>query len=86
MRASTEVAFAMWLERVGKQWQYEPLAFRLSTGRRYVPDFYLPAEDYCYEVKGRETHEAMAKYEEFASEHSCSLITVADLEERLGLT
>jgi hypothetical protein len=85
MRAATEVAWAMWLDKVGKLWQYEPTAFRLSSGRRYVPDFYVPEEQCWHEVKGRETDEAMAKYKEFAKEHACILITVAEIEQRLGL-
>jgi hypothetical protein len=86
MRAATEVAWAMWLDKVGMQWQYEPSAFRLSSGRRYVPDFYLPEQHCWHEVKGRETDEAMKKYEEFAKEHACELVAVADIEQRLGLT
>lgn len=86
MRAATEVAWAIWLDKAGKQWQYEPSAFRLSAGRRYVPDFYLPEEHCWHEVKGRETAEAMKKYEEFAKEHPCELITVSVIEQRLGLT
>ena len=85
MRAATEVAWAMWLDKQGTPWLYEPKAFLLSTGLRYIPDFYLPEQDSWHEVKGRETDLAMAKYQEFASNHSCRLISVSEIEEGLGL-
>lgn len=85
MRAATEVAWATWLDRAGKTWKYEPKAFRLSTGRRYVPDFFLAEDDCWHEVKGRETAGAMAKYEEFARNHRCRLVTVPEIEQALGL-
>jgi hypothetical protein len=85
MRAATEVAWATWLDRTGKAWKYEPNAFLLSNGRRYVPDFFLPEESCWHEVKGRETADTMAKYEEFARDHRCQIITVPVIEQALGM-
>ena len=85
MRAATEVAWATWLDRAGKAWKYEPKAFLLSTGRRYVPDFFLAEDDCWHEVKGREPADAMANYEEFARDHRCRIVTVPEIEQALGL-
>lgn len=84
MRAATEVAWALFLDKHGLQWQYEPRAFRLSTGLRYVPDFYLVDADEWHEIKGRETEESMAKFNEFAIDHRCRLITLRNLEHTTG--
>lgn len=52
MKSSWEVEFARELDRRGFEWAYEPQVLRLSDGRRYVPDFFVPELDSFVEVKG----------------------------------
>jgi hypothetical protein len=85
MRAATEIAWAACLDAASIEWQYEPKAHLLSTGLRYVPDFYLPEKKCWHEVKGRETQQAMAKYAEFAQGHDCRLIPISEIERVSGV-
>lgn len=41
-RSRLEARYAVFLDHLGVQWQYEPEGFELSAGR-YLPDFFLPA-------------------------------------------
>lgn len=52
MRFSWEVLYAKYLDFSGIKWLYEPKQFKLSTGKRYWPDFYLPDLNEYHEVKG----------------------------------
>ena len=85
MRAATEVAWAACLDAAGRTWQYEPRAFLLLTGLRYVPDFHLPEEKCWHEVKGHERPQAMAKHAEFSLGHDCKLIPISEIERASGL-
>lgn len=44
----------MFFDALGIRWQYEREGFELPSGRRYLPDFYLPACGTWIEVKGDE--------------------------------
>lgn len=57
-RSRLEARWAMFFDRAGIQWEYEPEGFEVGPGhdrRRYLPDFYLPRVDRWVEVKGRIT-------------------------------
>lgn len=41
-RSRLEARYAVFLDHLGVQWQYEPEGFDLPSGR-YLPDFFLPA-------------------------------------------
>lgn len=51
MRSRWEVAFAEYLNFIGKQWAYEPTTFNLPDGSAYTPDFLIENEEYV-EIKG----------------------------------
>ena len=50
-KSSWEAQFAMDCDSYNIVWQYEPLTFKLLSGSRYTPDFYLPQYDVWVEVK-----------------------------------
>jgi hypothetical protein len=52
MRSSWEVRFAKHLDASGLTWSYEPTTLRLSTGRRYLPDFWVEEWGTYVEIKG----------------------------------
>jgi len=53
-RSRTEARWAVLLNHLGVKYEYEPEGYDLGNGVRYLPDFYLPAEDIFLEIKGPE--------------------------------
>ena len=51
-RSQLEAGWAHTLDRLGIAWEYELREFRLPSGARYLPDFWLPAVRTFIEVKG----------------------------------
>ena len=51
-RSRLEARWAVFFDSAGIKWQYEHEGFQLSSGERYLPDFYLPELDVFAEVKG----------------------------------
>jgi hypothetical protein len=52
-RSEWERRFAERLDRDGLSWRYQPDCLLLSTGRRYIPDFWVEEWRSYVEVKGR---------------------------------
>lgn len=50
-RSRSEARWAVFFDKAGIQWRYELEGFELPSGRRYLPDFYLPKHDAYVEVK-----------------------------------
>lgn len=55
-RSRLEARWGVFFNHLGIRWQYEPEGYTLTTGNRYLPDFYLPDLDQWVEVKGKMTH------------------------------
>lgn len=55
-RSRLEARWAVFFDTLGVQWEYEPQGYELSSGSRYLPDFYLPGTDQWVEVKGVLSH------------------------------
>lgn len=53
-RSRLEARWAVFLDKLGIQWRYEPQGFELPSGECYLPDFHLPDLDLWVEVKGDE--------------------------------
>jgi hypothetical protein len=51
-RSTLEADWAANLDELGIKWDYEPSAFKLPSGRFYVPDFRCPGIGTWLEVKG----------------------------------
>lgn len=64
MRSMLEARWASNLDRLGIEWEYEPRVVLLPSGRRYLPDFWLPRITTWLEVKG-EHGERVDKAREF---------------------
>ena len=50
-RSRLEARWAVFFDALGIRWLYEPEAFELPSGARYLPDFYLPDLKRWVEVK-----------------------------------
>lgn len=50
-RSRLEARWAVFLDRLGVAWEYEPERYQLASGK-YLPDFWLPAQQFFLEVKG----------------------------------
>ncbi|NEW87238.1 hypothetical protein DU475_08180 [Rhodopseudomonas sp. WA056] len=50
-RSQTEARWAVFFDTLGVQFQYEPETITLSSGEKYLPDFYLKDFDAYFEVK-----------------------------------
>ena len=47
-----EARWACFLDALGVKYEYEPAGFDLGEAGLYLPDFYLPEQDWYMEVKG----------------------------------
>src|SRR5690606_24601982 len=54
-RSRLEARWAVFFDHLGVKWLYEPQGYTLRDGRRYLPDFWLPAIQVWVEVKGAPT-------------------------------
>lgn len=52
-RSRLEARWAVFLDSLALPWSYEPEGFELPSGKRYLPDFYLPSLDLWLEIKPR---------------------------------
>ena len=52
MASKWEVRMAEWLDANNFGWEYQPIVFKLSDGRNYIPDFKLTVLNEFVEVKG----------------------------------
>lgn len=51
-RSKLEADWAAYFDYVGISWAYEPEAFILKNGAKYLPDFYLSKSGIFVEVRG----------------------------------
>ena len=77
--------FARYLDLKGWKWIYEPPAFLLPSGRRYIPDFQveLVKGQVFFDMKGWNKRESMDKIKEFSKQKR---ILVIDRDELIRLT
>lgn len=52
VRSSWEATFARICKYLKLEYEYEKYTFELSSGETYTPDFFLPAKNKFYEIKG----------------------------------
>jgi len=68
-RSRIEARWAVFLDAMDIEYQYEPEGYELKSGERYLPDFYLPEDKVWLEVKGGNIGKKdLLKCEEFAYE------------------
>lgn len=53
-RSRLEARWAVALDELGITWEYEAQGYKLPSGARYLPDFWLPDQQAHIEVKGSE--------------------------------
>jgi len=64
-RSRLEARWAVFFDEIGVPYDYEPEGFDLGEGLYYLPDFYLPEQNYYVEIKGQMTKEDEEKVYEF---------------------
>lgn len=77
-RSTWEVSVARFLDRLGVEWQYEPKSFFFTDGSRYTPDFFLPADNAYWEVKGVFSRKSVEKIAEFRRLNPAIPLVVVD--------
>lgn len=73
-RSNWEVMLAKNLDKNNIEWKYEPKFFRMSDGRCYLPDFYLPKFGKWIEVKGYMHDHSRKKIQEFMKSNDLILL------------
>jgi len=53
-RSRLEARWAVFLDAIGVEWEYEPQGYEFDSGERYLPDFWISTWDCWIEVKGPE--------------------------------
>jgi len=81
MRSGWEVKYAKWLDKNKIAWNYEIKVFKLSNGKRYLPDFYLPKKRQWTEIKGRFYPEAKEKIIKFRKDYPREKLIVLRYKE-----
>ena len=56
-RSRLEARWAVFFDKLGIEWQYEPEGFELGSAGRYLPDFYLSSMGVWVEVKAQKLNE-----------------------------
>lgn len=51
-RSRIEARWAVFFDALDIVWEYEREGYELDSGRRYLPDFWLPQQRYWIEIKG----------------------------------
>lgn len=67
-RSRLEARWAVFFDSLGIHWEYEMEGFELSSGQRYLPDFYLPYFNNGIYVEVKPTKHYDDKAETFALE------------------
>ena len=80
-RSRLEARWAVFFDSSKIKYLYEPEGFKLSDGTYYLPDFYLPNEDYYVEVKGNNDHleTDLQKVDQFVIDSKKSVIILSEL-------
>jgi len=87
MRSGYEVMFATILDKENIEWLYEPKCFKLSNGKRYTPDFYLPKENRYIDTKGRYKESSKSKIKEFETlGNKIDVVFIKEIEKRLDMS
>jgi hypothetical protein len=77
LRSSWELGFAILLDLLEIDWEYEIKRFSDHENRTYIPDFYLVNEDMFIEVKGRFVEAAKARVNEVERLHNVKVTVIA---------
>lgn len=80
-RSRLEARWAVFMDRLGIEWSYEPQGWEMSDGTRYLPDFWLPRLMVNVEVKGSDEAlaEDMSKIQSFVQESNSLVLLLGDV-------
>lgn len=89
-RSSYEVLYANYLILNNIDFEYEPQVFKIASGRRYTPDFYLKEQDLYIEIKGVDYEildrgNQKEKFDIFKENHNIKLYMWEDLRKICNL-
>jgi hypothetical protein len=79
-RSRLEARWAVFFDELGVEWEYEKEGYVLSTGERYLPDFWMPGGHMWIEVKGESPSEKyLEMLRNFSSDSNCGVLLVTGL-------
>lgn len=80
-RSRLEARWAVFFDALDVKYEYEPEGFELDDGTKYLPDFYLPEEEYYIEVKGRNDHldKDVAKMVKFVEQKKTAVMILTEI-------
>lgn len=80
MRSTWEIRVAKWLDEKKVKWEYESHScrFKLSSGRTYIVDFYLPEFNKYIEVKGWWDKNSFYKCKDFINSKGMNKLIIID--------
>lgn len=85
-RSTWEANFARICNYEEEPWHYEAHKFKLSNGKIYIPDFYLPYADWYIEIKGYWYESSRNKVDMFKKEYPTKTLVIIDTAEYKYLT
>lgn len=78
-RSRLEARWAVFFERLGMNWQYEPEGFELPSGDWYLPDFRITAHGVTFWVEVKPRHIGSdPKFDEFSTMVDCAILVSGD--------
>lgn len=80
-RSRVEARWAVFLDALGWNWEYEREGFEFEDGTRYLPDFFIPRINTWIEVKGQEPTEEEIKKCKMLSRKCCYVMLVVGIPE-----
>lgn len=80
-RSRLEARWAVFLDRMGVEWRYEPQGWAMSDGTEYLPDFWLPRVAVNVEVKGSDEQLAkgLPKIESYVRESNGLILILGEV-------
>ena len=78
-RSRTEARWAVFFDALGIEWHYELEGYQLPSGRKYLPDFWLPLFEAHAEVKGVEEAEDWPLLEELAQATGTTILSLVGI-------
>lgn len=85
LKSTYELFYARYCNRHRTKFLYEPKAFRLSNGKVFTPDFFIPEENTYVEIKGLMRAADSAKIEQFMKDYPSEKLIVLTKAELMAL-
>ncbi len=86
MRSRLEARWAVFMDCMGIDWDYEKEGYELGGGLRYLPDFWIPKLNLWMEVKGQQDAGWDIKAQELSAKHRPIAVFIGACAPPVGLS